>query len=227
LLQQVSCAEALEMAAGGARVVHPRSIRAAAETRTPLLIRDMARPSLPGTCIDHDFDAVEGVKAITCKERMAVLLLNNLDARHQVGFLADVFTVFRERGVSVDLVATSETTTTVAIDRELNHLEDRDLEKLQDDLSPYCHVTPHPDCVCVNLVGQGVRKALSRLGDVAGLFENNPLLMASMSANDQCLSLLVERGLHLPLLQQAHEALIPAGPAEPFGDTWRQIKTTS
>jgi diaminopimelate decarboxylase/aspartate kinase len=224
LLRHVGYEEALEMAAGGARVVHPRCIRAAAETRTPLQIRDMARREVSGTRIDHSVSAIEGVKTITCKQNMAVLLLRNLDARHQVGFLADVFAVFRERGVSVDLVATSETTTTVAVNRDLNHLADHDLEKLQRELARYCAVESHPDCVCVNLVGQGVRKALSQLGGVMELFHEHPLLMASMSANDLCLSLLVSHEAHEQLLQQAHAALIPRGPMEPFGSTWQQVR---
>lgn len=224
LLRHVGYQEALEMAAGGARVVHPRCIRAAAETGTPLEIRDMARQDLEGTRIDHSAGVTDGVKTITCKQGMAVLLLRNLDARHQVGFLADVFTVFRERGVSVDLVATSETTTTVAINRELNHLQDHDLEKLQRELARHCTVEAHPECVCVSLVGQGVRKALSRLGGVMELFHDHPLLMASMSANDLCLSLLVEHGLHEQLVRQAHDALIPDQPIEPFGSTWQQVR---
>ena len=51
LLAGVDYAEALEMAASGARVIHPRSIRAAAETGTPIVIGDMHRPDIAGTRI--------------------------------------------------------------------------------------------------------------------------------------------------------------------------------
>ena len=51
LLAELGYDEALEMAASGAKVVHPRCIRAAAATETPLLILDTARPHLKGTRI--------------------------------------------------------------------------------------------------------------------------------------------------------------------------------
>ena len=91
---------------------------------------------------------------------MAVILLQNLDARFQVGFLAEVFDTFRRRGMSVDLVATSETTTTVAINCQSNHLGRDELGDLVEDLGSRCKVTLFEDCVCVNLVGRGARTAL-------------------------------------------------------------------
>ena len=123
---------------------------------------------------------------------MAVILLQNLDARFQVGFLAEVFTTFRKRGISIDLVATSETTTTVAVNCESNHLGRDELADLAEDLSRRCKVKLFQECICVNLVGRGARTALSRLQSVMTFFDDHPLLMASQSANDLCLSLLVE-----------------------------------
>jgi diaminopimelate decarboxylase/aspartate kinase len=84
LLAVLDYDEALEMAASGAKVLHPRCIRAAAATATPLQILDTARPHLTGTRIacfptgEHGEGSV-GVKAITCQKDMVVLLLQNLD----------------------------------------------------------------------------------------------------------------------------------------------------
>ena len=107
------------------------------------------------------------------------MLLQNLDARRQVGFLAGVFDRIRRRGVSVDLVATSETTTTIAINKHANHLGRRELDDLAADLASLCTVDRFDDCVCVNLVGRGARKALSRLQLAMRQFEDRPLLMVS------------------------------------------------
>jgi diaminopimelate decarboxylase/aspartate kinase len=226
LLHAVNYDEALEMAASGAGVIHPRAIRAAAVTATPVVIRDLARKDVSGTRIGLGGEVRPGIKAITCQQNMAVMLLENLDARYQVGFLAGVFDVFRRHGVSVDLVATSETTTTVAINCAANHLEGAGLNRLEDDLQNLCKVKSFPRAVCVNLVGHGARTALSRLGGVLQCFDDRPLLMVSQSANDLCLSLLVEEGDHGPLLHGAHELLIPpddAGPDPIFGSSWEQI----
>lgn len=230
LLTGVNYDEALEMAASGARVVHPRSIRAAGATDTPLVIRDLSRQGAAGTRIGAGHSAARGIKTITCQENMAVMLLQNLDARQQVGFLAGVFDVFRRRGVSIDLVATSETTTTVALNRDANHLGDQELRALSEDLKPLCRVDLFEECACVNLVGHGASTALSRLQDVMRHFEEHPLLMLSQSANDLCLSLLVRAGDEEPLLRGAHRALIPGLEEQAggvFGPYWGDLRDAS
>jgi diaminopimelate decarboxylase/aspartate kinase len=227
LLLEVDYSEALEMAASGAKVVHPRCIRAAAATKTPVVISDLNRRDVAGTKIGSRVTDRSGVKTVTCQKQMAVILLQNLDARFQVGFLAGVFDTIRKRGVSVDLVATSETTTTLAINCESNHLGSDDLGDLVEDLSSRCKVTLFSDCVCVNLVGRGSRTALGRLQPVMGFFEDRPLLMVSQSANDLCLSLLVEEREHELLLQEAHGVLIPTDPGEAdgiFGPAWARLQ---
>ena len=228
LLTQVDYAEALEMAASGARVIQARSIRAAAATKTPVVIRDLNRPGVAGTHIGRTCSDETGIKTVACQDQMAVILLQNLDARFQVGFLAGVFDIFRRGGISIDLVATSETTTTVAINCKSNHLDDDGLEKLVENLRSRCKVKLFDACVCVNLVGRGARTALSRLQDVMRYFEKNPLLMVSQSANDLCLSLLVNSGEHESLLKAAHQALIPLDDGKPagvFGASWKQIQS--
>lgn len=232
LLNEVDYSEALEMAASGATVIHPRAIRAASATGTAVEIRELTRRDMQGTRIGQRRSGVTGIKTVTCQQRMAVVLLQNLDARFQVGFLAEVFDVFRRRGISVDLVATSETTTTAAVNCEANHLGDDELDDLAEDLASRCKVSLFRDCVCVNLVGRGARTALSRLHSVMAYFEDHPLLMVSQSANDLCLSLLVNSGDHETLLRSAHKALIPSsddadgdgGANDVFGPSWEQIQ---
>ncbi len=227
LIRELDYAEALEMAASGAKVIQSRCIRAAAATATPILICDIHRRQLEGTRISKQEAASVGVKTIACQHNMAVILLENLDARHQVGFLARVFGIFRLLGISVDLVATSETTTTVALNREANHLGADELRILVSELAEHCNVRLYDNCVCVNLVGRGVRASLAQLQSTLAHFEQKPLLMLSQSANDLCLSMLVHAGDQDPLLQSAHDALIPghdSGPSEVFGDSWQQMR---
>ncbi len=226
LLREVDYSEALEMAASGARVVHSQCIRAAAATDTPVVIRDVNRRDIKGTSIGSGINGKVGVKTITCQKNMAVILLQNLDARRQVGFLARVFNIFRLRGISVDLVATSETTTTVALNCTANHLLEQDIDALVADLEACCRVKVFQNCVCVNLVGRGARTALSRMESSMRLFDTCDLLMLSQSANDLCLSILVHDHDHEALLRSAHQALIPGVDQEPcgsFGDSWELI----
>lgn len=224
LLRQLDYAEALEMAASGAGVIHARCIRAAAATQTPIWILDTASPGLEGTRIHGQVESFPGAKAVVCRTDMAVLLLQNIDPRQQVGFLAWVFATVAERGISIELVATSETTTTIALSLRDNHLVDADIERLAADLSKRCKVEVFVDCVAVNVVGRGVSKALQHLQPAYSGFEHYPLLMVSQSANDLCHSMLVRRGEETALLAAAHSALIANQQnAALFGPRWSEL----
>lgn len=209
LIERLTHAEALEMAAGGARVIHSRSIRAAAEGGMTLWIRDLADVHAPGTRIDTGAQVrAEGIRAVIRQTDMLVLLLENLDTRQQVGFLASVFSAISQLGVSVDLVATSETTTTLAINKVTNLLDEAAINELRGSLESLCRVQVFEHCSCVNLVGYGARTAFGQLADVQPFFHENRLLMASLSANDLCLSLLVEAEVAPGLAELLHTVLI-------------------
>lgn len=213
LIPELAWEEALEMAASGARVIHGRSIRAAAAAGIPLWIRHLEDPTGPGTRITaHPPRTGGGARAVVCQPHMLVLLLQNLDTRQQVGFLARVFHVISERGLSVDQVATSETTTTLAIDMAANHLESRDVDALVQALEPLCRVSAFRDCVNVSLVGRDARLSLHGLQVTRDFFTRRPLLMMSHSAADRSVSLLVEADGAAELAGLLHETLV--APAE-------------
>lgn len=233
LLQALNYDEALEMAASGAKVVHSRCIRAAADVNIPILVRDLGQTDFMGTMITSDETdstrGAEGIRAVCRQPHMAVLLLQNLDTREHVGFLAWVFKQVSEAGISVDLVATSETTTTIALNRVSNHLDDATLELLANSLRRRCAVTVHAQCSGINLVGRGARIALSDIDLESGFFNDHPLLMLSQSANDLCISLLLYSADAEKLLIILHDAVIGKGldaehKARIFGPSWQEIQ---
>lgn len=235
LIRELEYIEALEMAASGARVVHPRCIRAARECDISINIRDLNNPAGGGTRIGGAQGVLDtpqlGVKAVTCQRGMLVMMLENLDTRQQVGFLAWAFGVISSLGISIDLVATSETTTTVAINNVDNHIDQALLDSLTERLSQRCRLRLYPDSCCVNLVGRGVRTALSQLAPVAALIEEQPLLMVSQSANDMCLSLLVYPEQADLLVSELHRLLVIEGTARRapgiYGEPWLELSGTS
>jgi diaminopimelate decarboxylase/aspartate kinase len=233
LLQSLSYAEALEMAASGAKVVHPRCIRAAADCGVSVHIRDLGRPGFAGTVISDEHDTGcatrEGIRSVCCQPRMAVLLLRNLDTREHVGFLAWVFAQVSAEGLSVDQVATSETTTTIALNRVSNNLDDTVLQRTADRLRERCEVSVYPHCSGINLVGRGARTALAHIDADSSFFADHPLLMLSQSANDLCISMLLLDKDAPKLLRLLHRALVEerAGTTAAdgvFGPRWQDIR---
>ena len=89
--------------------------------------------------------------------------MESMEMWHQVGFLADAFNVFREHGISVDLISTSESNVTVSIDTAQNVTTRAAIEALADDLRKLCKVAIIGDCAAITLVGQRIRTILHEL----------------------------------------------------------------
>ena len=223
LIPVLDVGEALELAAGGARVVHPRALHAAAATATPVWVRDTAHHDASGTDIvpagDDSLEPGDALRAVTRQHDTTVLLLENRDIRQQVGFLARVFEIVAEHGVSIDLVATSETTTTLSFQRHANHLDDAGVTRLVDALREGSRVTVYPRAATVNLVGRGVRRALSRFNALDDWLANHPVLMVSLSANDRGLSILVPEDAADELERRLHDEVLDASPGVTVGAT--------
>jgi len=211
LLHHLEYEEALEMAGAGAMVIHPRAIRAAQRAGIIVSVRRAKAKPGPGTEIGAPLvDSGFSFKAVTCRKGMAAILLENQDIRRSIGFLAWVFDVFTSHGISIDQVATSETTTTVLLDRQLNRLGSDELETLLGRLRERCQVTPFDSCACVCVVGHGVSQVLGSLGPALQILEQSPLYLASLSANDLAYSMVVPDQYADQLTAALHQVVVPA-----------------
>src|SRR5690349_22480270 len=110
LIRALHYDEAQEIATSGAKVLHPRCLLPARQYQIPLYVYATQTPDLEGTLITGESTRGAGqVKAVCNRKGITLISLDSPGMWHQVGFLADVFAVFKEHGMSVDLVSTSET----------------------------------------------------------------------------------------------------------------------
>jgi diaminopimelate decarboxylase/aspartate kinase len=226
LLQNLSYREAQELASMGVRVLHPRCISPLREYEIPIYLRQTSRPDITGTVISsraRDFGAQ--VKAIVHHPGTTLISMEGLNMWHQVGFLADVFTIFKCHGLSLDLISTSESNVTVSLDLDAHLLDPHTLEEVLQELNLICRATLIPDCASVSLVGQGIRTILHRLGPALEVFEQRRIYLVSQAANDLNLTFVVDRSDAEKLVMQLHQQLIPGGVGgdSVFGVTWQQM----
>ncbi|KAG8482419.1 hypothetical protein CXB51_024419 [Gossypium anomalum] len=113
--------EAAELAYFGAQVLHPQSMRPAREGDIPVRVKNSYNPNAPGTLITGNRDMSKAVlTSIVLKRNVTMLDIVSTRMLGQFGFLAKVFSIFEDLGISVDVVATSE---------ELDHVVE-ELEKI-------------------------------------------------------------------------------------------------
>jgi diaminopimelate decarboxylase/aspartate kinase len=181
-------------------------------------------PDLEGTLITGESGANAQVKAVCNRKGITLISLDSPGMWHQVGFMADVFAVFKEHGMSVDLVSTSETNVTVSLDPAANTLDGELLGKLQRDLSKLSAVRVIGPCASVSLVGRNIRAILHKLGDALALFEEQKVYLISQAANDLNFTFVVDENQGDRLVEQLHDLLIHPQPGDPvMGPTWEQL----
>jgi len=228
LLTRLHYFEAQEIATTGAKVLHPRAIRPCRNAGVPLAILDTQRPNLPGTRIDRHAEPVIGVKAISRRNGIALVSMEGIGMWQQVGFLADIFAVFKQHGLSVDLISTSETNVTVSLDPADNLLTEAILTALANDLSGLCRVKIIPSCTAITLVGRGMRSLLDKLSQVWARFGKERVHMVSQSSNNLNLTFVIDEADAEGILPVLHEKLIDSGAmpvheSQVFGPRWREI----
>ncbi len=232
LLRRLDFEEAQEIATTGARVLHARCISPCRRARVPLWIKDTQRPALEGTVIGPlPPEAAPSIKTISSRRGITLVSMETSGMWQQVGFLADVFALFKQHGLSVDLIGSAETNVTVSLDPSENLLDSDVVAALAADLARVCRVKVIAPCAAVTLVGRGMRSMLHRLSGVLAEFGRDSVHLISQSSNNLNLTFVVDEGMLDGLLPRLHELLVRAGAlrtddAELFGPSWQEIYGT-
>jgi bifunctional diaminopimelate decarboxylase / aspartate kinase len=225
LLRALHYDEAQEIASNGAKVLHPRCVLPVRQYKIPLHVYATQAPGLEGTVIGADVtDSAAQLKAIALKKGITLVSMDSPGMWHQVGFLADAFAVFKEQGLSVDLISTSETNVTVSLDPTANTLDPAALARLEAALGELCRVEILGPCASLSLLGQNIRGILHELGSAFELFQDHKVYLVSQAANDLNFTFVIDESQGDRLAQQLHERLIQSvGSDKVLGPTWLEL----
>lgn len=109
---------------GGTYIVHPAAVLPAWQAQVPISIRSISTPADTGTRIVATLAPQSArkdrVTAICCKRGVTLIVMRSTRMLGQHGFLARVFQLFDQFGVSVDVIATSEVTVSLTLDQNIN-----------------------------------------------------------------------------------------------------------
>ncbi len=225
LLRALHYDEAQEIASNGAKILHPRCIMPVRQYKIPLHVSATQAPGLEGTIISANVaDSAAQVKAIAIKKGITLISMESPGMWHQVGFLADAFQVFKQQGLSVDLVSTSETNVTVSLDPAANTLDAAALEGLTLALGELCRVEVLGPCASLSLLGHNIRGILHELGTAFELFQDQKIYLVTQAANDLNFTFVIDESQGDRLVRQLHERLIQSiGSDRVLGPTWQQL----
>ena len=200
-IPDLSFAEAAELAAFGAKVLHPSTIQPAVEAGIPVTVRHTQKPEGRFTTISAEVHSGRPITALASRGPVTVLTVSSTRMLAQSGFLARLFEVFGRRGVSVDLVATAEVSVSLTVEAEVP------LKLLLEDLAAFATVEVHEGRAIIAAVGERL-KSTPGLGArlLTALCDIN-VEMISMGANEINLSLVIQQERTPEALRRLHGVL--------------------
>lgn len=133
----VTFEEAAELAYFGAQVLHPVAMQPAMRVDIPVRVMNSYNPAAKGTLITRHKEVQPLVSAITSKSGVQMVDITSTRMLGQYGFLAQVFKTFEAHKLSVDVIASSEVSVSLTLNKkmELPKLERGD-DKTSHELNP-------------------------------------------------------------------------------------------
>jgi len=104
-------------------VLHPVAMQPAVRTGTPVRVKNSYNWEAPGTLITAAQTEGGLVSAITSKSDVVVVDIESTRMLGSYGFLSNVFEAFKRRRLSVDVVATSEVSVSLTLNRKVMCLD--------------------------------------------------------------------------------------------------------
>uniref|UniRef100_A0ACD6AAK4 Uncharacterized protein n=1 Tax=Avena sativa TaxID=4498 RepID=A0ACD6AAK4_AVESA len=208
--------EAAELAYFGGQVLHPQSMRPAREGGIPVRVKNSYNRHAPGTVITKTRDMRKSIlTSIVLKSNITMLDIVSTRMLGQYGFLAKVFSIFEDLGISVDSVATSEVSISLTLDPSKlwsRELIQQELDNVVEELEKIAvvHLLQHRSII--SLIGNVERSSLI-LEKAFNVLRRNGVnvQMISQGASKVNISLVVHDSEAKQCVQALHAAFFENG----------------
>ncbi|BCY27571.1 aspartate kinase [Flavobacterium okayamense] len=125
LLNQISYREAIELAFYGASVIHPKTLQPLQRKEIPLYVKSFINPLLAGTSVSKGADLEPHVPCFIVKKNQLLISLSSLDFSFIMEeHISEVFALFHQYKVKVNLIQNSAISFSVCIEDKFNNFEE-------------------------------------------------------------------------------------------------------
>jgi diaminopimelate decarboxylase/aspartate kinase len=221
VINSLNFVEALEIAASTTsepKVISPATLKIFQDFDLPLYIKSVHfNQSQSGTFISSKVADIEvdipQIKSICLRFGIILISIDTFAMWHQVGFLSEIFALFKRYNLSVDYISTSEANVTCSLDTVGNEdsassvdrmdrieLLVRDLENMN------CRASILGPCAAISLVGSNIRGALHTLSPIYKIFNStsagtsHPIHLISQAHSNVNLSFIIPQIEHVNVL---------------------------
>jgi aspartate kinase len=150
-IDEMTYVEASEMAVFGAKVLHPTTLLPASRKNIPVFVGSSLDMNAGGTWIREKAEKTPVVRGIALKNKQRLITLTTPKMVNSHNFLFNVFQIFNEEQVSVDLISTSQISVSFTFD-DSSTITDTLLGRLSD----IANVKVEDNFSLISLVGNGM-----------------------------------------------------------------------
>ena len=200
----VSYEEAAEMAAMGARVLHPLTIEPARKKNIPIKVLNSTNPECEGTMVVRSDQAPDGPKSIAFRDGILFVKVTSDKLEGVTSMLGKVFATLYPRRIPVTLSGATESEVCLVIPEEVGGFKEA-----VEELASWASVTVFRDKALVSVVGRGI-VGFEGIGDKV-IEVSGKVHMAIMSANMMSESFVVDHDKLQATLESLHEYVFKEG----------------
>lgn len=201
LVDEITYKEASELAAFGAKVLHPKTMRPAVHGNIPVRIANTFSPEAASTRIVASSQRSGKVIAVAAKKSVIMVNIYAAEMLLERGFLARICTVFAKHNISIDIISASETSVSVTLD---NHGQ---LDSAIRELEEFSAVSVNDAVGLVSVIGQGISSRPELLAEVAARLADMNVKpeMVSVGAQGINISLVIAGGDVVRVADSLHQ----------------------
>ena len=202
LIKNIGYNASQEIAAMGAKIIHPYCILPCAVKEIPILIKNtFNRKGIP-TEISNKLIQKDTIYGITLQENVKVFKITSQNMWNNYGFVYDIFSTFKKYNVDVNIINTSQFNITTTTDETQND----NLLEVKEELSRNYKVELDSENTIVSIVGENIRTNI-KIGHIFELTRKYDIILTSYSSNDMTLSFVVGKNIANKLCQELHNLL--------------------
>lgn len=191
---------AQEVAAMGAKVIHPYCILPCAKKNIPIHIKNTFEPNELSTIIFNNPST--SVYGVTIQDNVKVFKITSLNMWNNYGFVYDIFSIFKEYNVDVNIINTSQFNITTTTD-EINESK---LWSVCTKLEKKYQVELKFGNSIISVIGDNIRMTDS-IGNIFKLTKKFDIITTSYSSNDMSLSFVINSNDSIKLAQSLHDII--------------------
>ena len=202
VLKQIDYELAQEMAGMGAKVLHPYCIKPCQENNIPIIIKNSKNIYDDFTIINNEINTSSC--CLTYQKNISIFKIKTLEMWHNTGFASNIFKIFSDNKVDIDIITTSQYEITVTS----KNLEKNTIKIIIDKLEEKYQVKYFNTFEQVSITSRNIL-AFDKLPSIQELIKEFQfrILLQTFNSNNFAISFLINRKYSTAFINQIYNII--------------------